>query len=235
MTVKLCPFTLLFSRHIALASVFSLLIALTVLSGIALAQKPVPLINQPLVPDTAVPGGKGFTLTVNGTGFVSGSTVNWNGSALATTFVSGSQLTATVPASDIVKASTASITVVNPGPGGGTSNAAFFPVTLPISIALHGTEVTTLSGPETVATGDFNGDGKLDLAVGENGSNSVSILLGNGNGTFRAQVDYAVGLGPSSVVVGDFNGDGKLDLAVRNFPTPLQFCWATATERFSPP
>src|SRR5438105_14977378 len=42
---------------------------------------PVPLINQPLVPDAIAPGGAGFTLTVNGTGFVSGSEVNWNGSA----------------------------------------------------------------------------------------------------------------------------------------------------------
>jgi hypothetical protein len=46
------------------------------------AQNPVPLINQPLVPDAVAPGGAEFTLTVNGTGFVSGSVVNWNGSAL---------------------------------------------------------------------------------------------------------------------------------------------------------
>src|SRR5215831_15286725 len=70
----------------------------------------VPLINQPLVPDAVAPGSAGFTLTLNGTGFVSGSVVNWNGSHLATTFVSGSQLTATIPASDIATAGTASIT-----------------------------------------------------------------------------------------------------------------------------
>jgi hypothetical protein len=45
------------------------------------AVNPVPLISQPLVPDAIAPGGRGFTLTVNGTGFVSGSVVNWNGSA----------------------------------------------------------------------------------------------------------------------------------------------------------
>jgi transcriptional regulator with XRE-family HTH domain len=56
----------------------------------------VPLINQPLVPDTAVPGGAGFTLTVSGTGFVSGSVMNWNGSPMTTAVVSGSQLTASV-------------------------------------------------------------------------------------------------------------------------------------------
>jgi len=55
-----------------------------------MAQNPVPLINQPLVPDAAVAGGKEFTLTVNGTGFVFGSVVHWNGKARATTFVSTS-------------------------------------------------------------------------------------------------------------------------------------------------
>ena|SRR5579863_4965546 len=65
-------------------------------SSEALAQNPVPFVNQPLVPDATPPNGPEFTLTVNGTGFVSGSAVNWNGSALPTQFVSPSQLTATV-------------------------------------------------------------------------------------------------------------------------------------------
>jgi hypothetical protein len=47
----------------------------------ALGQNPVPLINQPLVPDAAKPGGAAFTLTVNGFGFVAGSVVHWNGAA----------------------------------------------------------------------------------------------------------------------------------------------------------
>src|SRR5437773_808217 len=94
---------------------------------------PVPLINQPLIPDAVAPGGAGFTLTVNGTGFVSGSVVNWNGSARATTFVSTSQLTASILASDIATASTASVTVLNPSPDGGTSNVVFFPITFPAS------------------------------------------------------------------------------------------------------
>src|SRR5882762_2990356 len=94
---------------------------------------PVPFVYQPLIPDAAAPGGLGFTLTVNGTGFVSGATVNFNGAALATTLVNNRQLTALVPSTSIAMAGTASITVINPAPGGGRSNAVSFPVATPES------------------------------------------------------------------------------------------------------
>jgi hypothetical protein len=68
-----------------------------------------------------------------------------------------------------------------------------------------------------VAVGDFNGDGKPDLAVANWNSNSVSVLLGNGDGSFQAAQDFGAGISPESVAVGDFNGDGKPDLAVANF------------------
>src|SRR5438445_205625 len=70
--------------------------------------------------------------------------------------------------------------------------------------------------PWSIAKGDFNGDGKLDLVVSNYGDNSLSVLLGNGDGTFRPAPSLTVGYGPAGVVVGDFNGDGKLDLAVAN-------------------
>jgi hypothetical protein len=177
---------------------------------------PVPLINQPLVPDARRPGGSGFKLTVNGTGFVSGSKVNWNGTARSTTFVNSSRLTASILAADIATPSTASVTVINPSPGGGTSNPGFFEVTIPTSsIGLSTSAFGAGSFPVSVATGDFNGDGKLDLAVA-NITAGVSVLLGNGDGTFQVPVNYAAGLSSFSVAVGDFNGDGKLDLVVTN-------------------
>src|SRR6516225_7352312 len=175
------------------------------------AANPVPYVSQPLVPDAAAPGGPGFTLTVNGTGFVSGSVVNWNGSARTTTFVNGSQLTAVITALDIATASTGSITVVNPSPGGGTSNVVFFPITVPTSsVAFSRSDLATAPSPTNHAIGDFNGDGKLDLAVAA-ATGTVSIFLGNGDGTFQPLVDYAIPwAGP--VVARDFNRDGKLDL-----------------------
>jgi uncharacterized repeat protein (TIGR01451 family) len=72
------------------------------------------------------------------------------------------------------------------------------------------------TAPAFILTGDFNGDGKMDIAVGNAGSNDVSILLGNGDGTFKAAVSFAAGLSPQQMAGGDFNGDGKLDLVVSN-------------------
>src|SRR5580692_44115 len=57
---------------------------------------------------------------------------------------------------------------------------------------------------------------EVDLAVANSGSGTVSILLGNGNGTFRTQTTYAVGSGAKGIVAADFNNDGKMDLAVSN-------------------
>jgi len=73
-----------------------------------------------------------------------------------------------------------------------------------------------VSGPQAVVTGDFNGDGRLDLAVA-NFESTVSVLLGDGNGTFQEPgLASPTGADPRSMAVGDFNGDGKLDVATAN-------------------
>ncbi len=188
-------------------------------SALGYAQAPVPFINLPLVPDATPPGGPQFTLTVNGTGFVSNSVVNWNGNALPTQFVRGSQLTATVPAANIATASTASVTVVNQGPGVGASNVVFFSVAPNqgnwVGLGLAWSPAAG-GDPESVAVGDFNGDGKLDLAVASYMNNTVSIFLGDGKGNFTLASSLVTGTAPDAIAVGDFNGDGKLDLAVAN-------------------
>jgi hypothetical protein len=80
-----------------------------------------------------------------------------------------------------------------------------------------GSNYRTSGNPVSLATGDFNGDGKIDLVAAnfDNGAgNTVSVLLGNGDGTFGTQKSYTTGSGADSVAVADLNGDGKLDLAV---------------------
>jgi hypothetical protein len=91
------------------------------------APNPVPSLTS-LVPPNATHGGKAFTLTVNGANLVSGSSVEWNGSARATTFVNSGQVTAKIQAADIATAGTAAVTVKNPAPGGGTSNTLTFTI-----------------------------------------------------------------------------------------------------------
>ena len=88
---------------------------------------PVPAISS-LSPSWAALGGAAFTLTINGSNFVSSSQVKWNGANRTTHFVSATQLTAAILAADILTESPANVTVINPTPGGGTSNTATFTI-----------------------------------------------------------------------------------------------------------
>jgi predicted NUDIX family NTP pyrophosphohydrolase len=71
--------------------------------------------------------------------------------------------------------------------------------------------------PASVAVGDFNGDSDPDLAIANEGSGDVSILLGAAGGSFTGPTSFGAGSGPTSIAVGDFNGDADPDLAVANF------------------
>ncbi|HET6879384.1 MAG TPA: FG-GAP-like repeat-containing protein [Pirellulales bacterium] len=70
------------------------------------------------------------------------------------------------------------------------------------------------SGTDSVVVGDFNHDGKLDIAAANRDAQTISVLLGNGDGTFQSAVNYQAGGPPNDLTVGDFNGDGNLDLAM---------------------
>jgi len=82
-------------------------------------------------------------------------------------------------------------------------------------------------GPQAVAIGDLNGDKKPDVIVANGGNpfssgpGSVSVLLGNGDGTLKAPTSTTINQGAQNIVLGDFNGDGKLDAAVAAYGTPV--------------
>ena len=196
----------------------------------AVAANPVPFLNQPLTPSAVSPGSAALTLNLSGTGFVPGAAVNWNGAPLATTFLDGSHLNATVPAADLAAAGTALVTVVNPLPGGGRSNPAYFPIGAPessVNFLNAANSPLAIPEPMAVVAADFNEDGKPDLAVA--GGVSVYVLLGNGNGTFAAASgsplplpsppydDFPTPITGPALAVGDFNRSGHAGLAVGLF------------------
>jgi hypothetical protein len=198
-----------------------LLIVLFALGSALAHDNPVPFLNQPLRPDSVEPFHGAFTLTVTGTGFVSGATVNWNGIPMPTTFVSSSELQAAIPATSVESHQTVTVTVVNPRPRGGASNPVYFPVQYrraQVAFAKEDTPVAPAGGSvftlQDLVVGDFNNDGIPDLALGWTVGNGgeIDVLLGNGDGTFRTIVTPS-SFPPQNLVVGDFNGDGNLDLA----------------------
>ena len=105
---------------------------------------PIPVLTS-FSPPSAYVGGPGFTLTINGTGFVQGAVASFNNSSLATTYVSSTQLTAAVPASDLTNTNSNWVAVTNPPPGGGTASLPFSVVALDPSL--------NYASPATVVAG----------------------------------------------------------------------------------
>jgi hypothetical protein len=203
----------------------SLTLSFTILTGTLLmaSSNPVPFANQPLVPAGAKPGSRGFILKVNGTGFVAGASVQWNGSPRPTKLVSSSQLQATIRAKDVAKPGTVAVLVLNPNPGGGSSNPVYFTIrdesqTVHLVHDKHGFEKGSL------VVADFNGDGKLDVAISRNScpqedcAIAIDVFLGKGDGTFGPRIRTLLGgkgvLGDGNLVVADFNADGNPDVSI---------------------
>jgi len=112
------------------------------------ADKPIPNITS-VNPNLVYLGGAAFTLTVNGLNFLSDSTVYWNGAPRLTTFVSSTQLTAEIPAPDIAAAGTASVTVFNPTPGGGSAISSVTVTAISASVSAASYSSSALA-PESI-------------------------------------------------------------------------------------
>ena len=95
--------------------------------------------------------------------------------------------------------------------------AVLDPTTLGFTLLpAFGSPATVGSRPQNTVLGDFNNDGRLDLAATNVSANTISVLLGNGDGTFQLQTAYATGASPIAIASGDFNRDGNLDLVAGN-------------------
>lgn len=137
---------------------------------------PAPTLTS-LNPATAIAGGAAFTLTVNGTGFVAGTVVKFNGAERAATIVNGTQLTLAITAGDIANAGSAKLSVFNPTPAGGTSNELTLPINNPAPVPTSVDKPTITAGTgATMLT--ITGSGFRPDSVGRvNGTDRVTTFV----------------------------------------------------------
>jgi hypothetical protein len=169
------------------------------------ANNPVPTLTT-LAPSSTTAGSSAFAMTVNGSGFVSGSIVNFGGTARATTYVSATQLTAAILAADVASAGTPSVTVTNPTPGGGTSNGVTFTVNTPSNPV---PAITTLAPSATTA-----GSAAFTLTV--NGSGFISGSVVNFGGSARTTTYVSATQLTAAILAADVATAGAPSVTVTN-------------------
>jgi uncharacterized repeat protein (TIGR03803 family) len=153
----------------------------------------IPTITS-ISPASATAGGAAFTLTVNGTNFLSTSTVNFNGNARLTSFLSATQLTAAILASDIATGGNFSVTVINPGLGGGSSNAVSFTVDNPVP-TITSILPTSATAGGAAFTLTVNGTGFVSTSVASFGANARAT-------TFVSATQLTAAISASDIATG---------------------------------
>lgn len=162
---------------------------------------PVPTIAT-ISPSSAMVGGAAFTLTINGRNFVAASMVNFGPAAPATTFVSSTQLTAVIPAAAIASSGSLAVTVTNPVPGGGASNAVNFPIMpQPAAVVVSPATASVQVGGEQqfTATVSPNADSQA-VTWSVSGAGCTSISCGTIDATGKYIAPAAVPNPPTAVV-----------------------------------
>jgi hypothetical protein len=194
-------------------------------SGLPARQQPGAAITS-LSPTSVTEGGGTFTLTVNGTNFIDSSVVQWKGTNLTTTYVNSTELTASVPAADTAEEGSTSITVFNPPPGGGTSNAQSLSIADPpvsavgtgfnwIEDSIFTTTVATFTDPGGVeSTGDYS----ATIDWGDGSTTSGVITQPDSQGVFQVlgHHDYEEGTFTITVTINHDSAPGVTVTATTN-------------------
>jgi hypothetical protein len=156
---------------------------------------PTPALSS-LTPSSTGAGGPAFNLNITGSGFVANSIVRWNGNGRPTSYTSPTQLSATIPATDIASQGTAAISVFNPTPGGGASNSLTFTIGSPCNFGITppGQQFTAAGGTGTVNVTTTSG---CTWTAVSNATNFVTITAG-ASGTGNGTVSYSVAANTSA-------------------------------------
>ena len=193
------------------------------------ASNPLPTLIS-ISPSQVLAGSGGFALAVTGSGFLPSSTVLWNGNALSTTYNSATSLTAQIPTGLVANAGASNITVANPAPGGGTSNALPLQVTAQVSGSLAQITIGVLAND--LAWDPLHGRIYLSLpnqlsVPNQNGSNINSVQsLDPVTGALETPVN--VGNDPNMLSVSSTEKylyvglDGSAQVARLNLPSLTQ-------------
>jgi hypothetical protein len=184
---------------------------------------PVPALSE-VTPNSATTGSVALTVTASGSGFIPSSVIEWNGAALATTYVSSTSLTAQIPASDLSAAGTANVAVQNPAPGGGMSSVVSFTIATPPNPTPTITSISPSSGNV--------GGGAFTLTVTGTQFLATSEVLWNG---IKAPTTYVSSTSlTAQIPTSDLSSVGTASVAVQS-PTPGGGTSGNLTFTINPP